>query len=66
MRPLSRAASASGSGASSGATSRNIASSEAWIRAAAGKALDRRGQPLVIKMTGTVEPYFLNREQVRC
>jgi hypothetical protein len=31
---------------------------EAWIRAAAGKALDRRGQPLVIKMTGTVEPYF--------
>jgi len=33
--------------------------SEGWIRAAAGKALDRRGQPLVIKMTGTVEPYFL-------
>jgi hypothetical protein len=34
--------------------------SEAWIRAAAGKALDRRGQPLIMKMTGTVEPYFLN------
>jgi hypothetical protein len=33
--------------------------SEAWIRAAAGKALDRRGQPFVIKMTGPVEPYFL-------
>jgi hypothetical protein len=33
--------------------------SEGWIRAAAGKALDRRGQPLVIKMTGTVEPYYL-------
>jgi Protein of unknown function (DUF3297) len=33
--------------------------SEGWIRAAAGKALDRRGQPLVIKMTGPVEPYFL-------
>ena len=32
---------------------------EGWIRAAAGKALDRRGQPLVIKMTGAVEPYFL-------
>ena len=46
--------------ASSGATSRNIAVSQAWIRAAAGKALDRRGAPLVIKMTGTVEPYFLN------
>ena len=34
--------------------------SEQWIRAAAGKALDRRGQPLVIKMTGAVEPYFLS------
>ena len=33
--------------------------SEKWIRAAAGKALDRRGQPLVIKMTGEVEPYYL-------
>ena len=33
--------------------------SEQWISAAAGKALDRRGQPLVIKMTGAVEPYFL-------
>jgi Protein of unknown function (DUF3297) len=33
--------------------------SEGWIRAAAGKALDRRGQPLIIKMTGPVEPYFL-------
>ena len=31
--------------------------SEQWI--SAGKALDRRGQPLVIKMTGAVEPYFL-------
>jgi hypothetical protein len=33
--------------------------SEGWIRAAAGKALDRRGQPLVIKMMGAVEPYYL-------
>ena len=33
--------------------------SENWIRAAAGKALDRRGAPLVIKMTGAVEAYFL-------
>ncbi len=33
--------------------------SENWIRAAAGKALDRRGKPLLIKMTGTVEPYYL-------
>jgi Protein of unknown function (DUF3297) len=34
--------------------------SEKWIRAAAGKALDRRGAPLVIKMTGAVEPHFLS------
>jgi hypothetical protein len=33
--------------------------SESWIRAPAGKALDRKGQPLFIKMTGPVEPYFL-------
>jgi hypothetical protein len=33
--------------------------SENWIRAAAGKALDRRGATLVMKMTGVVEPYFL-------
>ena len=33
--------------------------SEGWVRAAAGKALDRRGQPLVIRMTGVVEPYYL-------
>ena len=33
--------------------------SEQWIRAAAGKALDRRGQPLVIRMNGAVEPSYL-------
>jgi hypothetical protein len=33
--------------------------SENWIRAPAGKALDRRGKPLLIKMTGAVEAYFL-------
>ena len=32
--------------------------SEGWVRVAAGKALDRYGQPLTIKLTGTVEPYF--------
>ena len=32
---------------------------EGWIRAQAGKARDRKGAPLVIKMTGAVEPYFL-------
>ncbi len=32
--------------------------SEGWIRVTAGKALDRRGKPLTIKLKGTVEPYF--------
>ncbi len=35
--------------------------SEGWIRVAAGKALDRYGQPLTIKLTGTVEPYFRDK-----
>jgi hypothetical protein len=32
--------------------------SEGWIRVAAGKAKDRAGNPLTIKLTGQVEPYF--------
>ena len=32
--------------------------SEGWIRAAAGRALDRRGQPMTVKVKGTVEAYF--------
>src|SRR5437879_5562392 len=32
--------------------------SEGWIRVAAGKALDRKGNPLTIKLKGPVEPYF--------
>jgi hypothetical protein len=32
--------------------------SEGWVRVTAGKAKDRRGNPLTIKLTGTVEPYF--------
>jgi hypothetical protein len=32
--------------------------SEGWIRVAAGKALDRHGNPLTIKLTGPVEPNF--------
>lgn len=34
--------------------------SESWIRAPAGKALDRRGKPLLLKMTGAVEPFYLS------
>jgi hypothetical protein len=33
--------------------------SEGWIRAPAGKTRDRRGNLLLIKLTGPVEPYFL-------
>lgn len=32
--------------------------SEGWIRVAAGRALDRRGQPMTVKVKGTVEAYF--------
>ncbi|MDP2408980.1 MAG: DUF3297 family protein [Pseudolabrys sp.] len=32
--------------------------SEGWVRVAAGKALDRHGNPLTIKLTGEVEAYF--------
>ena len=32
--------------------------SEGWIRVAAGKALNRHGNPLTIKLKGPVEPYL--------
>ena len=32
--------------------------SEGWVRLAAGKGKDRHGNPLTIKLTGAVEPYF--------
>jgi hypothetical protein len=32
--------------------------SEGWIRIAVGKTVDRRGQPLTVKLRGTVEPRF--------
>lgn len=32
--------------------------SEGWIRVSAGKAKDRHGKTLLIKLTGKVEPYF--------
>lgn len=33
--------------------------SEGWIRAPAGKSRDRKGNLLLIRLTGEVEPYFL-------
>ncbi|MAN46341.1 MAG: DUF3297 family protein [Alphaproteobacteria bacterium] len=32
--------------------------SEGWIRVAAGKALDRKGKPLTLKLKGTVEVWY--------
>ena len=32
--------------------------SEGWIRVQLGKKVDRRGQPLTIKLTGEVEAWF--------
>lgn len=37
--------------------------SEGWIRVAAGKALDRKGRPLTMKVAGPVEPYFRDLPQ---
>ncbi|MEW6768113.1 MAG: DUF3297 family protein [Pseudomonadota bacterium] len=32
--------------------------SEGWVRVTAGSSKDRFGNPLTIKLTGPVEPYF--------
>jgi hypothetical protein len=32
--------------------------SEGWIRVAAGRSLDRYGQPMTIKLSGPVEPFY--------
>ena len=32
--------------------------SEGWVRVQAGRAMDRNGQPLTIKLTGPVEAWF--------
>ena len=37
--------------------------SEGWIRVAAGKSRDRYGQPMTVKLNGTVEPYFEDAAQ---
>ena len=36
--------------------------SEGWVRVAVGKTLDRRGNPLTMKLSGMVEPYFRDAE----
>lgn len=37
--------------------------SEGWIRVQAGRARDRRGNPMTIKLTGPVEAYFYDRAE---
>jgi hypothetical protein len=32
--------------------------SEGWVRVAVGKTLDRKGNPMTIKLKGKVEPYI--------
>lgn len=46
-----------------GAEKRNVEEycvSEGWIRIAMGKTVDRKGNPLTMKLSGAVEPYFEN------
>ncbi len=37
--------------------------SEGWIRVAAGRSLDRHGQPMTVKLRGVVEPYYEAQEE---
>ncbi len=32
--------------------------SEGWVRVSVGKTVDRRGQPMTMKLKGNVEAYF--------
>lgn len=36
--------------------------SEGWVKLTVGKTLDRRGQPMTVKLQGPVEPYFRDIE----
>ncbi|MDG4664568.1 DUF3297 family protein [Mycobacterium sp. 236(2023)] len=35
---------------------------EGWVRVAVPTAKDRRGNPMMVKLNGTVEPYFRGAE----
>ncbi|HEX8527909.1 DUF3297 family protein [Allosphingosinicella sp.] len=37
--------------------------SEGWIRVAAGKALDRRGNPITVKLSGPVEAWYYDQAE---
>ncbi|MEY4889395.1 MAG: glutathione peroxidase [Alphaproteobacteria bacterium PA3] len=36
--------------------------SEGWVRVQAGKTVDRRGKPLLLKLNGPVEAWFENAD----
>ena len=36
--------------------------SEGWVRVAVGKTVDRKGNPMTVKLNGTVEPYLRDEE----
>ncbi|MDQ0466087.1 hypothetical protein QO010_003880 [Caulobacter ginsengisoli] len=36
--------------------------SEGWVRLSVGKAVDRKGNPMTVKLQGTVEPYWREAE----
>ena len=37
--------------------------SEGWVRLSVGKTLDRHGNPMTVKLKGTVEPYYEGEEK---
>ncbi len=39
--------------------------SEGWIRVAAGRSMDRFGQPMTIKLKGEVEPFYEDQRESR-
>lgn len=36
--------------------------SEGWVRLSVGNSRDRKGDPLTVKLQGTVEPYYRQAE----
>lgn len=37
--------------------------SEGWVRLTVGKQVDRKGNPLTVKLSGEVTPYFLTEAE---
>jgi hypothetical protein len=37
--------------------------SEGWVRLTVGKQVDRKGNPLTVKLSGEVVPYFLTESE---